>query len=55
MIEREGYKFDGWYTDAEFENKASFDGVITENKTYYGRYVEDENQRKTLSYTVMYY
>ncbi len=55
MIEREGYKFDGWYTDAEFENKASFDGVITENKTYYGRYVEDENQRKTLSYTVKYY
>ncbi|MDE6972390.1 MAG: InlB B-repeat-containing protein, partial [Lachnospiraceae bacterium] len=55
MIEREGYKFDGWYTDAAFENKALFDGVITENKTYYGRYVEDESQRKTLSYTVKYY
>ena len=35
-----GYRFDGWYRDEECTQKAEFDGTITENVTYYGKYVE---------------
>ena len=35
-----GYRFDGWYRDEECTQKAEFDGTVTENVTYYGKYVE---------------
>ena len=35
-----GYRFDGWCRDEECTQKAEFDGTVTENVTYYGKYVE---------------
>ena len=42
MSEINGYRFDGWYRDEECTEKVNFSGdsTITENVTYYGKYVE---------------
>ena len=37
-----GYRFDGWYRDEGCTRKAEFDGAVTENVTYYGKYVGKE-------------
>ncbi|MBC5711782.1 InlB B-repeat-containing protein, partial [Hungatella sp. L12] len=40
-VDGDQYKFDGWYKDRECTIKASFtEGRITENTTFYGRYVQ---------------
>ena len=40
-VDGDQYKFDGWYKDKECTVKASFtEGRITENTTFYGRYVQ---------------
>ncbi len=44
------YTFDGWYTDQECTTKANFNGTITQNTDYYGKYVP-----KTASYKVEHY
>ena len=36
------YIFDGWYYDENCTEKADFSGRITENTTYYGKYVPQE-------------
>ena len=38
-----GYRFDGWYRNKECTDKVNFDGngTITENVTYYGKYVRE--------------
>ena len=35
-----GYRFEGWYRDEGCTQKAEFDRTVTENVTYYGKYVE---------------
>ena len=35
------YKFDGWYKDEACTQAANFDGTITANTRYYGKYVID--------------
>ena len=42
-----GYRFDGWYCDEGCTQKAEFDGTVTENVTYYGKYVGE-------TYTINY-
>ena len=44
-----GYRFDGWYRDEECTDKVDFNGsgTVTENVTYYGKYV---GQEYTISY-----
>lgn len=44
------YDFDGWYKDEACTEKANFDGTITSNTKYYGKYVP-----KCASYKVEYY
>ncbi len=44
------YQFDGWYTDEACTQKATFNGTITANTRYYGKYVPTEQY-----YTVEYY
>ena len=36
------YIFDGWYYDENCTKKTDFSGTITENTTYYGKYVPQE-------------
>ena len=36
----EGYRFDGWYSDSEFQNKMNYETPIEDVKTIYGRYVK---------------
>lgn len=52
---RTGYKFDGWYSDANCTTKVEPANTITENITYYGKTVIDDDSTKTLTYTVEYY
>ena len=49
MSDINGYRFDGWYRDEGCTEKADFNenGTITENVTYYGKYVE---QKYNISY-----
>ena len=44
------YVFDGWYKDEDCTIKANFDGAITKNTNYYGKYVP-----KNAKYKVEYY
>ena len=43
------YQFNGWYTDEACTQKADFNGAITANTNYYGKYVP-----VNLTYTVNY-
>jgi uncharacterized repeat protein (TIGR02543 family) len=55
---RYGYKFEGWYTEPECVNGVSDEEgkyIPTSNITLYAKWEVDENQRKTLSYTVEFY
>ena len=36
-----GYRFDGWYCDEACNQKAEFNGTVTKNVTYYGKYVRE--------------
>ncbi len=38
--EKEGYVFDGWYTDSEFTNKFDFNTVINSDITLYAKWIE---------------
>ena len=38
--EREGYQFDGWYTDAQCTQKADFSSPITQATTFYAKWTE---------------
>ena len=40
--EKVGYKFDGWYADEEYKEKADFDKQLTKDTTFYGKYTEKE-------------
>ena len=44
------WEFDGWYKDTACTEKANFDGTVTANITYYGKYVPSNQY-----YTVEYY
>jgi uncharacterized repeat protein (TIGR02543 family) len=55
---RYGYTFGGWYTESECTNSVTgTNGVYkpTENITLYAKWEVDEEQTKTLSYTVEFY
>ena len=41
---REGFKFEGWYTDAEFTAEFDFDTVIEDSVTIYAKWTEVEKQ-----------
>ncbi len=41
---REGFKFEGWYTDAEFTAEFDFDTVIEDSVTVYAKWTEVEKQ-----------
>ena len=47
MSDIDNYRFDGWYRDEECTQKAEFDGTVTDNVTYYGKYV---GQKYNISY-----
>ena len=49
MDDINGYRFDGWYRNEKCTEKVDFNenGTITENVTYYGKYVE---QKYNISY-----
>ena len=38
---REGYKFDGWYSDREYNNKAVFTDPATANVTVYAKWSKE--------------
>ena len=40
--EKDGYEFDGWYTNEECKEKADFDKPLTKDTTFYGKYTEKE-------------
>lgn len=40
--EKDGYKFDGWYADEEYKEKADFDKQLTKDTIFYGKYTEKE-------------
>lgn len=40
--EKDGYEFDGWYTDETYTTKADFDKPLTKDTTFYGKYTEKE-------------
>lgn len=39
---KDGYIFDGWYTDSDFTNEYDFDAKVTNNITLYAKWTEDE-------------
>lgn len=43
-LTKEGYTFDGWYTDAAFTNKFDFSAKITANVTLYAKWTENEKE-----------
>lgn len=43
---REGYIFDGWYTDEDFENKYDFDTKVTKDFTLYAKWVKIEEDKE---------
>lgn len=51
VVDGISYRFDGWYTDPECTQKASFDGTITHNTVYYACY-KPEVGNLSLSKTV---
>ena len=40
--EKDGYEFDGWYTDEACTEKADFSTALTKDTTFYGKYTEKE-------------
>gem|GEM_PF-4086971 len=38
ITEKEGFIFEGWYSDEEFKNEFSFDDAITSDMTVYGKW-----------------
>ncbi|MBP1924438.1 putative repeat protein (TIGR02543 family) [Sedimentibacter acidaminivorans] len=40
------YNFGGWYSDAEFNNKATFPYTISGDKTYYAKWSKEEPTKK---------
>ncbi|MCK9268253.1 MAG: S-layer homology domain-containing protein, partial [Alkaliphilus sp.] len=38
---KDGYKFDGWYEDEDFNNKATFPYMVTEDVTFYAEWTEE--------------
>ncbi|MBO7254119.1 MAG: InlB B-repeat-containing protein, partial [Clostridia bacterium] len=38
ITEKDGFVFEGWYSDEEFKNEFSFDNAITSNMTVYGKW-----------------
>lgn len=43
VVDGKKYRFDGWYLDPECVHKAEFDGKITEDTDYYGKYYLNED------------
>lgn len=48
--EKEGYRFIGWYADAELQNKYTFGAKITGNVNVYARFVEDSDSEFTVAF-----
>lgn len=44
--EKEGYTFDGWYTDGNLSDKFDFTAKITKNITLYAKWSEDDKNRE---------
>ena len=40
--EKDGYEFDGWYTDETYTTKADFTTALTTDTIFYGKYTEKE-------------
>ncbi len=41
---REGYIFDGWYTDKDCTQEYDFDSKVTKNMTLYAKWIEDKEE-----------
>ena len=41
---KDGYLFDGWYTDGEFTSEYDFDTKVTKNITLYAKWTEIEKE-----------
>ena len=48
--EKEGYRFIGWYADAELQNKYTFGAKISGNVNVYARFVEDSDNEFTVAF-----
>ena len=48
--EKEGYRFIGWYADAELQNKYTFGAKISGNVNVYARFVEDSDSEFTVAF-----
>lgn len=45
FIEKEGYRFEGWYTDSSFTTKYSTGTTVTGNLNLYGKYIAAEDYK----------
>ena len=46
---RDGYEFEGWYTDKTFSNKISFPYEVTENQTLYAKWTQSGSEKIVFS------
>lgn len=46
---RDGYKFEGWYTDKTFSNKISFPYEVTEDLTLYAKWTQSGSEKIVFS------
>lgn len=54
-IYRDGYTFDGWYSDAAYQNKWDFStNIVTSNITLYAKWIEDPPPLPPPQYTVTF-
>lgn len=54
-IELDGYTFEGFYSDSEYENPVSNDYVVTKNATIYAKYLPVNVELETYNITVFHY
>ena len=47
---KDGYKFDGWYEDEDFNNKAIFPYTVTEDVTFYAEWTEELPEKYTVTF-----
>ena len=46
---KDGYEFEGWYTDKTFSNKISFPYEVTENQTLYAKWTQSGSEKIVFS------
>ncbi|MBE6136796.1 MAG: hypothetical protein E7176_00165 [Erysipelotrichaceae bacterium] len=52
---KNGYTFDGWYTDNTYTTKFNFNNKLTANTSVYGKFVQNSSDEPITTYTLNYY